>query len=48
MRHRFIKNNVFFKFALDLHGFYGGNEFAAKAASHELKYGHASADNGWR
>ena len=28
---------IFLKFAIDVSGFYGGNEFSQKAASHELK-----------
>ncbi len=27
---------IFFKFAIDLHGYYGGDEYAAKAAGHDL------------
>ena len=34
---KYIHQNIFFKFAIDVHQFYGGHELAAKAASHELK-----------
>jgi hypothetical protein len=34
---KFAHNGVFFKFAVDEHGIYGGNECAQKAAKHELR-----------
>ena len=32
-----ITGNIFFKFARDLHGVYGGDDGAGKSAGHELK-----------
>jgi hypothetical protein len=34
---KYICGGILFKFALDVRGLYGGDEFAMKAASHELK-----------
>jgi len=34
---KFLKNNILFKFALDDHQIYGGDEFAMKAAAQELR-----------
>eukprot|EP01087_Luapelamoeba_hula_P022308 TRINITY_DN795_c0_g1_i9.p1 TRINITY_DN795_c0_g1~~TRINITY_DN795_c0_g1_i9.p1 ORF type:complete len:2194 (+),score=429.59 TRINITY_DN795_c0_g1_i9:34-6615(+) len=34
---KYIHENVFFKFSFDLHGYYGGDEYAMKAAGLELK-----------
>jgi alpha-tubulin suppressor-like RCC1 family protein len=34
---KFLKNNVFFKLAVDQAGLYGGEEAASKSASHEIK-----------
>ncbi|KAH3755977.1 Histidine kinase A [Pelomyxa schiedti] len=33
---KYLIDGIFFKFATDLHGLYGGDEFAMKAAGHEL------------
>jgi hypothetical protein len=33
---QYIVEGIFFKFAIDAFGVYGGDEFAAKAAAHEL------------
>jgi hypothetical protein len=33
---KFIVNNIFMKFAIDMHGIYGGDEWSRKAASLEL------------
>lgn len=33
---QYIEEGIFFKFAIDAFGVYGGDEFAAKAAAHEL------------
>eukprot|EP01105_Mastigella_eilhardi_P009703 TRINITY_DN2284_c0_g3_i5.p1 TRINITY_DN2284_c0_g3~~TRINITY_DN2284_c0_g3_i5.p1 ORF type:complete len:849 (-),score=229.70 TRINITY_DN2284_c0_g3_i5:89-2314(-) len=33
---KYLVGGIFFKFATDLHNLYGGDEFAAKAAGHEL------------
>eukprot|EP01132_Coremiostelium_polycephalum_P010968 gene10968-13435_t len=32
-----LKDGIFFKFAVDIYGIYGGDAFAMKAAGHELK-----------
>ncbi|ELR11467.1 uncharacterized protein ACA1_122080 [Acanthamoeba castellanii str. Neff] len=34
---KYIVQGIFFKFALDIFGIYGGDEYAMKAASHDLK-----------
>ena len=34
---KYLAEGVFMKFAIDISGFYGGNEFSQKAAGHELK-----------
>jgi hypothetical protein len=34
---KYMQGGIFFKFALDIHNLYGGNEAAQKSASHELK-----------
>lgn len=34
---KFISKNIFFKFATDIYGIYGGDEFAAKSAAMELR-----------
>ena len=34
---KYLYKGIFLKFAIDVSGFYGGNEFSQKAASHELK-----------
>lgn len=34
---KYVKNGVLYKFCVDVHGFYGGDEFAAKVGGHELK-----------
>lgn len=34
---KYICGGILFKFALDVRGLYGGDEYAMKAASHELK-----------
>eukprot|EP01133_Synstelium_polycarpum_P007370 gene7370-8589_t len=34
---KFLKDGIFFKFAFDVYGIYGGDAFAMKAAGHELK-----------
>lgn len=33
---KYLKDGIFFKFATDAHGIYGGDEFSSKAASQEL------------
>jgi hypothetical protein len=35
---KFAADGIFFKFAVDEYGLYGGNEYAAKSASHELRH----------
>ncbi|KAF2076800.1 hypothetical protein CYY_001877 [Polysphondylium violaceum] len=34
---KYLKDGIFFKFAVDVYGIYGGNAFAMKSAGHELK-----------
>lgn len=34
---KYVHNQMFFKFAVDSHNLYGGVEWAAKSAGHELK-----------
>lgn len=34
---KFIVQGILFKFALDIHKIYGGDEYSQKAAGHDLK-----------
>eukprot|EP01113_Clastostelium_recurvatum_P045048 TRINITY_DN7684_c0_g1_i8.p1 TRINITY_DN7684_c0_g1~~TRINITY_DN7684_c0_g1_i8.p1 ORF type:complete len:1138 (-),score=347.00 TRINITY_DN7684_c0_g1_i8:32-3445(-) len=34
---KFLRDGIFFKFAVDVFGLYGGDQYASKAAGHELK-----------